>query len=138
MGMNLQDTARMTDEEARKFLEDIRWPQGPVCSHCGNLAKSYAIAGKAARDGLYECAACHEQFTVTVGTVMHKSKIPLSKWVMAFYMICAHKKGVSARQLQRDLGLGSYRTAWHMAHRIRLAMREEPMASLLSVCPGTC
>jgi transposase-like protein len=129
--MNLQEAARMTEEEARKYLEAIRWPAGAVCPHCGNAGKNYAIGGEAARDGLYECAACKEQFTVTVGTVMHKSKIPVSKWVMAFYMICAHKKGVSARQLQRDLGLGSYRTAWHMAHRIRLAMREEPMAGLL-------
>lgn len=129
--MNLQEAARLTEEEARKHLEAIRWPDGPACPHCGNVGKSYAIGGEAARDGLYECGECKEQFTVTVGTVMEKTKIPLSKWVMAFHMICAHKKGVSARQLQRDLGLGSYRTAWHLAHRIRLAMREHPLADLL-------
>lgn len=129
--MNLQDAARLTEEQARELLETIRWPEGSVCPHCGNPDKNYPITGKSARAGLYECSGCGEQFTVTVGTVMHRSHIPLSKWILAFYSICAHKKGVSARQLQRDLGLGSYRTAWHMAHRIRLAMKEEPMASML-------
>lgn len=130
--MNLQDISRLNEEEARALLESIRWPEGPVCAHCGCSERVYPIKQGAARPGLYECGDCGEQFTVTVGTVMHKSKIPISKWIMAFYLICSHKKGVSALQLQRDLGLGSYRTAWHMCHRIRLAMKEEPMAGLLS------
>ena len=130
--MNLMTVLRMSDDEARELLESIRWPEGPVCPHCGGMDRVCAITGKSARPGLRECGDCKKQFTVTVGTVMHKSKIPLSKWVAAFYMICAHKKGVSALQLQRDLGLGSYRTAWHMTHRIRAAMQEEPMRGLLA------
>jgi transposase-like protein len=131
LAMDLQGVARLTEDEARQELEAVRWPNGPVCPHCGGTDRIYPIRGDAARPGLFECGSCSDQFTVTVGTVMHKSKIPLSKWVMAFHMICAHKKGISALQLQRDLGLGSYRTAWHMAHRIRMAMKEDPLASLL-------
>ena len=130
--MNLQDVARLSEDDARAMLESIRWPEGPICPHCGSVDRIYPIKEGKARAGVYECGGCGDQFTVTVGTVMHKSKIPLSKWIMAFYLICSSKKGISARQLQRDLGLGSYRTAWHMAHRIRLAMKEEPMAGLLS------
>ncbi len=129
--MNLLQVAQMKEDEARNLLEEIRWPNGKVCVHCGGTKHIYPIEGKTARPGLYECGDCKKQFTVTVGTVMHRSRIPLRKWVLAFYSICAHKKGVSALQLQRDLGLGSYKTAWHMAHRIRLAMQEEPFASLL-------
>ena len=133
--MNLMEVAKLTEEEARKLLESIRWPDGPVCPHCGSLEQIYPIkpdAAKKIRAGLYECGACHRQFTVTVKTVMERSKLTLRQWVLAFYSVCAHKKGVSALQLQRDLGLGSYRTAWHLAHRIRHAMKEEPLASLLS------
>lgn len=129
--MNLQDISRLNEEEARELLESIRWPNGPICPHCGGTDRIYPIKEGAARAGLYQCGNCNEQFTVTVGTVMHKSKIPISKWAMAFYLLCTHKKGMSALQLQRDLGLGSYRTAWHMAHRIRLAMKEHPLAGLL-------
>lgn len=130
--MNLQDVARLSEEDARAMLESIRWPEGSICPHCGSTDRIYPIKEGKARAGVYECGGCGDQFTVTVGTVMHKSKIPLSKWIMAFYLICSSKKGISARQLQRDLGLGSYRTAWRIAHRIRLVMKEEPMAGLLS------
>lgn len=129
--MNLQDVLRLSEDGARKLLEEIRWPNGAECPHCGEVGTAYPIRAGKARAGLYECSGCEKQFTVTVGTVMHKSKIPISKWIAAFHMICAHKKGVSSLRLQRDLGLGSYRTALHMSHRIRLAIREEPMASLL-------
>ena len=125
------EVAQFTNHEAREYLERIRWPNGVVCPHCGDTESSRKLEGTAHRKGLYKCYSCRRQYTVTVNTVMHKSKIPLRKWAMAFHLICASKKGVSALQLQRVLSLGSYRTAWHMAHRIRMAMRAEPLASLL-------
>ena len=123
--------AQFSDADARGYLESIRWPDGPVCPHCGDTENAKRLNGEAHRPGLHKCYSCNKQFTVTVGTVMHRSKIPLRKWVMAFHLICASQKGVSALQLQRMLSLGSYRTAWHMAHRIRMAMREQPLAGLL-------
>lgn len=129
--MKMIEAAKLTEEEARDYLEEIRWPDGPVCPHCGNVEKIYELSGDSHRPGLYKCAECRKQFTVTVGTVMHRTKIGLDKWVLAFHLMCSSKKGVSAKQLQRNLDLGSYRTAWHMAHRIRAAMKEEPMASML-------
>lgn len=130
--MTLAQAAKFTEDQARKYLEGIRWPNGPVCAHCGQMERIYDLQGDAHRPGLYKCGACRKQFTVTVGTVMHRSKIGLDKWVLAFHLMCSSKKGISALQLQRNLGLGSYRTAWHMAHRIRLAMKEEPLAGKLS------
>lgn len=114
------------NEAAREYLEAVRWPHGPVCSHCGNLDRDTitALNGKSHRDGLYQCNACREPFTVTVGGVMERSHIPLCKWVLGFHLMAASKKGVSAHQLMRMLGLGSYRTAWFMAHRIREAMKD--------------
>lgn len=129
--MNLHDAAKLSEDAARAYLERIRWPNGPVCPHCGDEQRAFRLRGAATRPGVWKCGACREQFTVTVGTVMHRSRIPLTKWVFAFHMMCASKKGVSAHQLYRTLGLGSYRTAWHMAHRIRFAMKEEPLASML-------
>ncbi len=131
MSMTLHQAAKLTEDEARAYLESIRWPDDPVCPHCGCYGRAYKLNGKAHRKGLYKCGDCRSQFTVTVGTIMHRSHIPLDKWVLAFHLICSSKKGISALQLQRNLDLGSYRTAWHMAHRIRLAMREEPLASML-------
>jgi len=124
------DVGRLTENEARTILESIRWPNGPVCPHCGSENATRLQAGKA-RDGVIQCNACRGQFTVTVGTVMHRSHITLRQWVQAFYSMCSHKKGVSALQLQRNLGLHSYQSAWHLAHRIRLAMAEDPLASKL-------
>ena len=129
--MSLITIAKMTEDQAREHLESLRWPEGPVCPHCECGDRVYALLGKSHRKGLYKCGACRKQFTVTVGTVMHRSKISLQKWIMAFHLICSSKKGISALQLQRNLDLGSYQTAWHMAHRIRSAMQEEPMAELL-------
>lgn len=126
------EVAQYSDAQAREYLEGIRWPDGAACPHCGDAETAKRLNGDAHRPGLWKCYGCKKQFSVTVGTVMHRSKIPLRKWVMAFHLICASKKGVSALQLQRMLDLGSYRTAWHMAHRIRLAMREQPLAGLLS------
>lgn len=123
---NLTDPIFHDDDKAREYLEGIRWPNGPVCPHCGNFdGKAItALNGKSHRPGLYQCNACREHFTVTVGGVMERSHIPLCKWVLGFHLMAASKKGVSAHQLMRTLGLGSYRTAWFMAHRIREAMKE--------------
>lgn len=128
----LIQAASLTEDDARELLESIRWPDGAVCPHCGEFERVKIMGGKATRPGLYKCYACRKQFTVTVGTIMHRSHITLKQWVLAFYSICSHKKGVSALQLQRDLGLGSYKSAWHLAHRIRCAMQESPLKDLLS------
>jgi transposase-like protein len=126
------DVGRLTEDEARNILEGIRWPNGIACPHCGSLkvtrlqAKSNKI-----RDGVIQCNDCRGQFTVTVGTIMERSHITLRQWVQAFYSMCSHKKGVSALQLQRNLGLHSYQSAWHLAHRIRAAMAEGPLAGKL-------
>jgi transposase-like protein len=123
MTANLQKPEFTNDDKAREALEAIRWPDGPFCPHCGNsnqekIAKGH---GKAHRPGLYYCAECNDQFTVTVGTVMERSHIPLSKWLLAMHLMGASKKGISAHQLHRMLGV-TYKTAWFMAHRIREAM----------------
>jgi len=126
------DVGRLTEDEAREILEGIRWPDGIECPHCKSK-DVVRINGKSekVRDGLLRCKECRKQFTVTVGTIMERSHITLRQWVQAFYSMCSHKKGVSSLQLQRNLGLHSYRSAWHLTHRIRSAMREDPLASLL-------
>lgn len=129
--MNFADASKLTEDEARQYLERIRWPNGPVCPKCGEEGNAVKLQGERHRAGLYQCRGCRGQFSVTVGTIMERSHITPRQWVMAFHLMCASKKGVSALQLQRMLGLGSYKSAWHMAHRIRLAMREEPVRSLL-------
>lgn len=126
-----------TDERAREYLEAVRWPNGPRCPHCGNADtdRIYAIVAnpeKKVRAGLRECAECHSQFTVTVGTIFEDSHVPLRKWLVAWYLLCSSKKGFSALQLQRSLGLGSYRTAWFMMHRIRYALRDPSFSGKLS------
>ena len=126
MAQSIFDQPRFQDAEAaRVHLEAIRWPNGPVCPHCGGMSRNTLMQGKAHRAGLYSCGDCREQFTVTVGTVFERSKIALHKWVMATHLMCASKKGISAKQLERMLGV-TYKTAWFMAHRIREAMKTEP------------
>ncbi len=131
--MTFNQACKLTDEKAREYLEKLRWDSNPFCAHCGslNVAK---LNGKATRPGVYKCKDkyCRKQFTVTVGTIFEDSHIALRFWVMAFCLICSSKKGISALQLQRMLGLGSYKSAWHMAHRIRHAMAQEPLKGLLS------
>lgn len=117
------------EEAARDYFEASRWPNGPVCPHCGNaeagrVYKVTANPGKKIRVGLYKCAACEQTFTVTVGTVMEDTHLPLNKWLIAFYMMCASKTQVSALQLKRQLEIGSYRTAWFLCHRIRYALKD--------------
>lgn len=108
-------------EAARAHLEALLWPGKPVCPHCGVEGENTLIKGKSHRPGLYQCNACREPFSVTVGTVMEKSHIPLNKWVLGFHLMASSKKGISAHQLHRQLGI-TYKAAWFMAHRIREAM----------------
>lgn len=121
------DSPIFTDpEKAREHLEAQRWPNGPVCPHCGNVDRERitSMKGKAHRPGLYNCMECRKQFSVTVGTVFERSKIALHKWLLATFLIASSKKGMSAHQLHRMLGV-TYKTAWFMAHRIREAMKED-------------
>lgn len=128
------------EDAAREHLEAIHWPDGPVCPHCGIIGEAYQLHGETTRKGLWKCSACREPFTVTIGTIFEDSKIPLHKWLLAFHLMCSSKKGISAHQLWRNLWgadengkqLGSYRTAWFMAHRIRWALGREPIASKLA------
>ena len=117
-----------TDETAREYLEAVRWPDGPACAHCGEADNIKRLEGKSHRPGLFQCYACDSQFRVEVGTIFEKSKIPLRKWLIAWYLLCSSKKGISANQMYRMLGLGSYRTAWFMLHRIRYALRDPVFA----------
>lgn len=108
---------------AREYLENLRWPDGPVCPHCGVIGGHYALKGASHRPGLLKCKDCRQQFSVTVGTVFERSKIPLHKWLLAAYLLCSSKKGMSSHQLHRMLGV-TYKTAWFMTHRIREAMND--------------
>jgi transposase-like protein len=130
LSFNVLDT-RFTDAgAAAEYLESIRWPDGPTCPHCGELErKPYRLKNQKRR--LYKCAACRKQFTVTVGTMFESSHVPLNKWLLAFYLLCSSKKGMSAHQLHRMLGV-QYKTAWFMAHRIRYAMEQPPFKTRLS------
>ena len=113
-------------DKAREHLEAIHWPHGPICPHCGNVDpdRITKLQGKSTRPGVYKCKECRKPFSVTVGTVFERSKIPLNKWVLAAHLMAASKKGMSAHQLHRMLGV-TYKTAWFMAHRIREAMKED-------------
>lgn len=130
--MNLSTLSKLTEEQARETLERIRWPKGPVCPKCGCVEGHTRFHGKKHRAGVWKCnKGCAAQFTVTVGTVMEGSHISIRHWLMAFSVFCSAKKSISALQLQRQLGLGSYRTAWHLAMRIRHAMSRNPLKGLL-------
>lgn len=115
-------------DKAREFLEKKRWPNGPVCPHCKAENQATQLQGKSTRPGVYKCKNCRKPFSVTVNTVFERSKIPLNKWLLATYLICASKKGMSAHQLHRTLKL-TYKTAWFMSHRIREAMRQGGLMS---------
>lgn len=123
---------RFTDPDAaREHLESLHWPQGAFCPHCGavDVKKLPDQRGKpskkhpegSVRKGVHQCNACRQQFTVTVNTVFSDSKVPLNKWLLANHLMVSSKKGISAHQLHRMLGV-TYKTAWFMAHRIREAM----------------
>jgi transposase-like protein len=128
-------------DKAREVLEAERWPDGPICPHCGLIGEAYLLQPKEGakthvRKGVYKCAGCRKQFSVTIGTIFEDSHIPLNKWLMAIHLLCASKKGMSAHQLHRMLGVG-YRAAWFMAHRIRYGMSQEPLSSKLEKLQGT-
>jgi len=126
-----------TEEKARKHLEKVIWKDGIICPHCqcNDKKKFSSIAenrDKEVRAGLRFCSNCKKQFTVTIGTIFEKSHIPLRKWLIAFFLICSSKKGISALQLQRILEIGSYQSALFLCHRIRLALSETSQAEKLS------
>ena len=125
-----------TEESCAAHFEKIRWPNGVRCVRCeGDRISRFTGQGKTGKDRrIYECMDCNYQFTVTVGSIFHESHLPLMKWFVAIYLICSAKKGISAKQLQRELAIGSYKTAWYMAHRIRVAMQDDD--ALLSKLSG--
>lgn len=117
------------ETKARELLESWLWPKGPVCPHCSGQDVC-RLQGKATRAGVLKCRGCGKQFTVTVGTIFERSKVPISKWMMAVFVLCGAKKGVSAHQLHRMLGV-TYKTAWFMFHRLRHAVKQGPLAEAL-------
>lgn len=128
--MNLNNPCFSNDDSARAYLESVRWPNGPVCPHCKSTGEHYKLEGKSTRPGVWKCQDCRKPFSVTVGTVFERSKIPLSKWLAAAYLLCSSKKGISAHQLHRTLGV-TYKTAWFLAHRIRFAMADTSGGGLM-------
>jgi transposase-like protein len=125
------------EEKARDFFESQRWPDGPICPHCGLVGEAYKLQGKTTRKGLYKCAGCRKKFTVTMRSIFEDSHIPLHKWFYAIHLMCSSKKGMSAYQFHRMTATYygekvSYRTAWFMFHRIRFAMTQHPMVEKLS------
>jgi transposase-like protein len=123
------------EDKAREFLEAKRWPHGPVCPFCQShdIYKLTPKPGSAkpVRVGVYKCKACRKQFTVRVGTIFEDSHISLSKWLAAIHLMTSSKKGISSHQLSRELGI-TVKSAWFLSHRVREAMRQEPMAGLLN------
>jgi len=121
--MNLTDPIYTNESKARAHLEALRWPDGPVCPHCGVIGNAVRLAGESTRPGLYKCRDCRQPFSVTVGTVFERSKIPLHKWLLAAHLMASSKKGFSAHQLHRAIKV-TYKTAWFMMHRLREAMTD--------------
>src|SRR5579863_6695847 len=120
------DRSHLTNEEAAyAYVEARIWRNGRVCPHCGVVDGSGPLKGKTNRIGLYKCYACRKPFTVKVGTIFEDSHAPLNLWMQAMYLLCSSKKGLSTNQLRRTLGV-HMKTAWHMTHRIRLAMGDHP------------
>lgn len=123
------------EDAARAHIENIRWTNGPVCPHCGSVNQAGKVtpkpgSKKPVRKGVWWCRSCEKQFSVTVGTIFEDSHIPLHKWLLGIHLMLSSKKGISAHQLMRNLGIGSYRSAWFMSHRIRWALRQEPVQTL--------
>jgi transposase-like protein len=140
MEINLSTLAKhFSDEsEAYQLVESLRWPNGPICPHCGVVNRAYLVkasrkttTGKVSDRRVWGCSACRRQFSVLVGTIFHGSHAPLSKWLLAFYMLTASKNGVAAWEIQRTLAV-TQKTAWFMMHRIREAMKLSPAAPLLA------
>lgn len=117
------------EAEAYKWVEARVWPNGPVCPHCGEKERIGELKGKSTRTGVRKCYACRKPFTVKVGTVMESSRIAMTKWLQAIYLMCASKKGISSHQLARTLDI-TVKSAWFLSHRIREAMRDNALAPL--------
>ena len=124
----LSDPIFHNEQAAYAYVETILWPHGPVCSQCGVVDNAYALKGKRSRPGLRRCKDCKKDFTVKVGTVFEASHVSMCHWLQATYLLTASKKGFSAHQLHRTLGV-TYKTAWFMAHRLREAMRTGELAA---------
>ena len=125
------------EDAAREYIEKQRWPDGPVCPHCGLVNEAYKLTPKpgsrsAVRKGVWKCGSGRKQFTVTVGSIFANSHIPRHKWLLAIHLMVSSKKGISAHQLMRNLELKSYQTAWFMAHRIRWVLTQEPAKGIFS------
>ncbi len=145
--MNLSELSSIISDEAKAFeyVERLRWPDGkPECPHCGAVDRINRLPMQRSKPskkhpegkpvyGLWKCYHCRSQFTVRKGSIFEESSIPLGKWILAIHLMCGSKKGVSANQLKRELGI-AYQSVWFLNHRIRLAMAQEPLASLL--CSG--
>jgi transposase-like protein len=124
MPNSIFDARPLRDEKAAyAYVEAKIWPNGRVCPHCGVVDRSGALKGKSTRIGVYKCYACRKPFTVKVSTIFEDSHVPMHLWLQAIVMMCSSKKGISSNQLHRTLGV-TLRTAWHMSHRIRLAMED--------------
>jgi transposase-like protein len=140
------------EDAARRYLEAVRWPEGPICPQCGLVGEAYPIVRKEktpeeieqmrlakkrvrkTQKGIWKCSGCKKQFTVTVKTIFEDSHIPLHKWLLAIHLLCSSKKGMSAHQLMRNLDIGQYKSAWFMAHRIRYAMTGELPEKMGGIC----
>lgn len=130
MASNLQNPIFQDEQKAREWLEVRVWPHGPICPHCGATGDDVTkLEGAKHRPGVYQCNQCREQFTVTVKTVFERSKIPLTKWLAALFLLTASKKGVSVHQVHRSLGI-SYKSTWFMMHRLREALRQGGLAPM--------
>lgn len=119
---DLTDPIYHDADAAREHLEKIRWPNGPSCPHCGLAGKAYMLQGKSHRPGLRKCSGCRKQFSVTVGTVFERSKVPLNKWILAAHLMASSEKGISAQRLHCIIGV-TYKTAWFMLRRLREARK---------------
>lgn len=133
--LRLAKITDLTESTARQLLESVRWPNGPVCIKCGEIGNAVSMKPRAeskhpGRNGLWQCRGCRSQFTVTVGTVFEDSHIPLHRWLLVAYLMCSSKKGMSAHQIHRMLGI-SYKTTWFMCHRLRFAMTQHGMIEKL-------
>src|SRR5277367_5366963 len=125
MPKSVLDHLRFRNEEAAyAYVEGIVWAEGRFCPHCGVVGKSAALKGKSTRIGVYKCYACRKPFTVKVGTIFEKSHVPMHIWLQAMHLMCSSKKGFSANQFCRTLGV-DFKTGWFIGHRIREAMRRD-------------
>lgn len=129
MNIDLTNPIFNDEDKARDYLERLRWPEGVVCPHCGHKGNHYELhakkdSDKPVRRGVWKCRKCRKQFSVTVGTIFERSHIPIHKWLLATFLICSSKKGMSSHQIHRMLKV-TYKTAWFMTHRIRYAMKPQ-------------